>query len=164
MSNPVTPLRLSDINLDRLNKVLVQVYQQLTGLQERIEALHAEVNNKPSTSKPGYPGIANGSAAIIQGPVPGGPSPLPPWLTHHSLFVGEGSTPVKQIVGTDGQIPIACSNGDPAFANITGDGSIAVPGLIAIQNACNSITIGVNGSFSTWIATVSALLGISGPS
>ena len=147
---------------DRLNRAMVQLELQLRGLQDKITRAAAAAQSRVTTSKPGYPGIAAGSSAIIGGPTPGGPSPLPPWLTHHSMLVGEGSTPVRQIVGTDGQIPIAASDGDPAFGNIGDSGntqSVSVTGQpvgVAIVNDPNTITVGLDVPNVNWIVEAAA--------
>lgn len=160
-------IRFSEVNVDRLNKAMLQLKLQMDTLQRQIDALK-EAQAKTVASVPGYPGIENGSVAIIQGPPPGGPSPLPPWLVHHSMFVGEGSTPVKQIVGTDGQVPIACTGNDPAFANIQGEVNIngaygfAIQGTVVVNN-CNSIEIGLAQSIVNWLILASTLLGIGAP-
>jgi hypothetical protein len=179
MSNPDL-IRFSDINVDRLNKAMLQLHGQLVTLSNRLAKLEA----KPSgtAAKPNdYPGIEAGSKAMIGGPVPGGPSPIPPFIKPHSLIVGEGSTPTKEIVGTDGQVPIACTGNDPAFANLGGDGtsiSSGIPYGVAIISGCNTLAISLNDSVNTWIhdtqlwmngmktwtATVSAILGITPPS
>jgi hypothetical protein len=128
--------------------------------------------------QPGYPGIENGSDVVINGPQPGGPSPIPPYLVPHSLIVGEGSTPVKLLTFLNGQIPIGATGGDPAAANITGDGTATVPQGVAITNGANSITVSLNNSVQNWISGmqawaqgmqswadgVSAILDISPPS
>ena len=166
MSAPsISPIRFSvpaDLATltERLNKAMRLLELELQGLQDKIAALQAPAK---AVGKPGYPGIANGSAAIIPGPAPGGPSPVPPYITPHTRIVGEGSTPVKLILGNDGQIPIACAGNDPAFANITGDSTAVAPATprgIVVINGCNTITLTLGKDVIDFLEQVASILGI----
>lgn len=192
MAAPITLIRFSpggDL-IDRLNKSMLQIHAQLQGLQNQIDKLKAaqapatsNVRSLPANEqaaiaaraagKPGYPGVAENSAAIIQGPSPGGPSPIPPWIADHTMIVGEGSKPVKLLTFTDGQIPISATGADPAAANISPSNVlesgadlvlvIGSPYGIGVDNGTNSIQLGFAKTMIDWITKVSSLLLINKP-
>lgn len=162
---PITPIRFSEINLDRLNRAFVLLELQLKGLKSQIDALNTAAA-KATAGKPGYPGIENGSVAMIQGPVPGGPSPIPPWVRDHALIVMEGSKPIHDYLLDDGQVMIGCTGDDPRPANIQGATATVFPITargIAISNGCNEITISLAKDLIDWVETVASILAIFVP-
>ena len=162
--------------VERLNKVMIQLEQQLgqvaqlasyaasvaegkvAAAETGISKAFGPVPTIVSGSAPGaYPGIAAGSHAIIQGPAPGGPSPVPPYITPHTMIVGEGSTPVKLLTFADGQIPIGATGSDPKSANIVGGtGTFVVSYGVDVKNGPNTITIGLDDTLLLWIEAMGA--------
>jgi hypothetical protein len=123
--------------------------------QQAAAAVQAQRAGKyPSAGQ--YPGIEVGADVMINGPVAGGPSPIPTFIEPHSIIIGEGSAPVKLLTFTNGQIPIGATGADPAAANITGAGRAGAPFGVAVINGANTIGLALNSSVQSWITGMQA--------
>ena len=60
-------------------------------------------------------------------------------LTSYGVLIGEGTLPVDAVAGTNGQVLLAATNADPAFANIT-----SFTNTITFTSGYNSLNIDLN--------------------
>lgn len=160
---PGAPLRVStprcaacqsafDEFAERTNRVLMLLQLQIKVLQAQIAAVAAAP--EPALAPTGL-NITRGSFEVIDGKRPGGPSPIPPYITPHAMIVGEGSKQALLLTFLDGQVPIGATGADPAAANITGSSaSFTTPYGVGIKNGPNTITLGLVDSLLTWISAI----------
>lgn len=101
----------------------------------------------------------NPNMNIVPLPVPGGGTGRTTLVPAHGVVIAEGVAPVNvSNAGTDGQLLIAATNADPAFASlVAGAGVSLTPGA-------NSLTIAMVGVAVTWnlISASQALISNNG--